>query len=282
MASAADRLIEHQIKPSAVDPGVQQFDEPSIALADAKVPMDAPLVIFMPGTNGKPANTTGLLEVIARQGYRALSLEYDDAPAVAEACPRDPDPDCSAAFREMRVTGKGGARSIRNPAAEAIVNRLVAALQALNAAAPGEGWGQYLDGGQPRWDHIVVSGLSQGAGMAAFIAKQHRVQRVVLFSSPWDTTGRDRHPAPWLSLPSATPPERWQAEYNKRENTADLIANAYAALRIPPANIRVFDLDLPAGMGGNNPNPYHAITIRDPRYAPQWRAMFGSGADPRP
>ena len=53
--------------------------------------------------------------------------------------------------------------------AESIVARLVAALRALDRQAPREGWGAYLDGDQPRWDRILVSGLSQGAGMAAFI-----------------------------------------------------------------------------------------------------------------
>ncbi len=279
MANAADRLVEHQIKPSVVDPGVKQFDDPSIALVDPKLPADAPLALFLPGTGGKPANVPPLLEVIARQGYRVLSLDYDDSPAATEYCPRDPDPACSAAFREMRLTGKGAFRWFQNPPAESIVNRLVAALQALNAAAPTEHWDQYLDGDQPRWDRIVVSGLSQGAGEAAFIAKQHLVRRVVLFSSPWDTTGRDQHPAPWLSLPSVTPLERWQAEYNKRELTADKLIAAYAALAIPPANIRVFDLDLLPGMGANSPNPYHTTTIRDVRYAAQWRAMYGTGSD---
>ena len=30
--------------------------------------------------------------------------------------------------------------------------------------------------------------------MAAYIARQHEVKRVVLFSSPWDFTGADRTP----------------------------------------------------------------------------------------
>lgn len=278
-ANASDRLVEHQIKPSAIDPGVRQFDEPSIALTDPDLPADAPLAIFMPGTGGKPSNALGLLGVIAAQGYRVISLEYDDDPAVSQVCPRDPDPACSTTFREMRVYGTGTSRQVSNPTAEAIVPRLVAALKALDRAAPGEHWGAYLDGDQPRWERIVVSGLSQGAGMAAFIAKQHAVRRVVLFSSPWDSTGSDHHPAPWLSLPSATPPERWQAEYNKRERTAGLITAAYGALAIPPANVRVFDLDLPPGVSPDKPNPYHGITVRDPRYAAQWRAMYGKGSD---
>jgi hypothetical protein len=40
--------------------------------------------------------------------------------------------------------------------------------------------------------------------------------------------------------------ERRFAEYHRRENTASLIAQAYAALQIPADHIRMFDLDLPS------------------------------------
>ena len=273
----AQGIAVHAVVPSAADPAIRQFDDPSIALAPRGLAADAPLALFLTGTGGKPANAPALLDVIAEQGYRVLGLEYDDMPAVVQVCPRDPDPACSADFREMRVTGTGRSRTVSNPPAEGIVARLVAALRTLDAHYPGEGWGRYLAGDQPRWEAIVVSGLSQGAGMAAYIAKQHAVRRVVLFSSPWDFIARDRSPAPWLSRTSATPPSRWYAEYNARENTAALIKAAYAALAIPADHIRVFDLDLPAGMKAGGPNPYHPITVRDPRYADQWRAMYGRG-----
>lgn len=273
--AAAQQPVGYAIIPSRADPAVKQFDDPSIAITSRTVAPDAPLAIFMPGTGGRPANAGVLLQAIANQGYRVLGLEYDDTPAVVQVCPRDPDPACSANFRDMRLTGTGPSRQVHNTPAESIVGRLVAALRLLDREHPGEGWGQYIDGDQPRWERILVSGLSQGAGMAAYIAQQHAVYRVVLFSSPWDFTA-GRKLAPWLSRPSATPPERWQAAYNARENTADLLAQAYPRLGIPAANVHVFRLDLPAGMRADGPNPYHAIGMRDPRYLPEWKEMFGS------
>ena len=278
--AAAQSPVERQVVPSRADPGVKQFDEPSIAIAGPHA-ADAPLVIFLPGTGGAPARNMALLRVVAGQGFAVIGLEYDDTPAVGQVCPRDPDPDCASAFRQMRIDGTGASRAVANPVAEAIVPRLVAALRALDATAPKEGWAHYLAGGQPRWDRIIVSGLSQGAGMAAYIAKQHSVRRVILFSSPWDFTGRDRRPAPWLSRPGATPPERWQAEYHRREANAARIAAAYAALGIPPANIRIFDLDLPAFIRADAPDPFHGATAHDPLYAPEWRAMYGKASDSR-
>lgn len=261
-----------QVVPSAADPAVKQFDEPSIAIAG---PAGAPLAVFLPGTGGKPRPGAPILATMAQQGYALLALEYDDEPAVNQVCPRDPDPACAARFREMRSTGTGRG-PVDNPPAEGIVARLTAALTYLAAKDPR--WAGYLDGGQPRWSRLVLTGMSQGAGMAAWLAQQHEVARVVLFSSPWDFTGRERRPAPWLARPNATPMDRWWAEYNKREVFAAELRQAYATLRIPADHVLVFDLDLPAGYKPKGPaaqNPYHGMTIGDRRYAAQWQAMLG-------
>lgn len=279
-AQADPALAERLVTPSVADPAVKSHDEPSVAVSRPELSPDAPLVIFLPGTGGRPANTRDLLGVVANQGYRALGLEYDDTPGVVGVCPRDPDPACSANFRRMRVDGSGpGAPGVTNPAAESITNRLVAALTSLDRTAPDEGWGGYIDGNQPRWDRIVVSGLSQGAGMAAYIAQQHKVRRVVLFSSPWDFTLPGRRLAPWIHGTGATPAARWFAEYHRRENTADLLAQSYRALNIPADHVLVFDRDLPQGMGANSGNPFHGSTVRDTGYAPQWRLLYGTPSD---
>ncbi|WP_425230580.1 BPSS1187 family protein [Sphingomonas sp.] len=272
---ASPGLVERTVVPSAADAGVREFNDPSLAVSRPGLAADAPLAVFLPGTGGRPENTRVLLGVIAGQGYRALGLEYDDMPAVVQVCPQNPDPSCAARFRVMRIDGAGSGAPVSNPAAEAIVPRLVAAIRALDRDAPGEAWGGYLNGGQPRWDRIVVSGLSQGAGMAAFIAKQHPVRRVVLFSSPWDFTLPGRRLAPWIAGPSATPADRWWAEYNIRENTADLLQQAYRTLGVPADHVLAFRRDLPPGSGGG-PNPYHGVTVRDPGYAPQWRTLYGA------
>lgn len=275
--AAAPAAQVTRVFPSVADPAVKQFDDPSIALADPALPADAALAVFLTGTGGKPENTMPMLETIAGQGYRVIALEYNDVPAVNQVCPRDPDPACAAKFREARAYG-GDFAALPNAPAEAIVPRLVAALRWLDKQQPQVGWGRYLNGDQPRWDVIAVGGLSQGAGMAAYIAKKYPLRRVILFSSPWDFTGADRHPSPWLALPSATPIDRWQAMYNQREITVPLIRAAYTALGLKDDQIRVFDLELPAGMKPSGPNPYHPIGIRDVRYRPQWQAMWGRGS----
>lgn len=278
-APAADQVSGYQVVPSKADPAVKAFDDPNYIFAADRLPADAPLVVFLPGTNGKPEYNANLMRFVAGLGYRAVALSYDNDPAVVQLCTADPDPDCAGDFREMRVFGTGKSKTVSNPKAEAIVPRMVALLRLLDKGQPGKGWGGYLAGDSLNWEKIVFSGQSQGAGMAAWIAKRHKVRRVVLFSSPWETSGRQRQPAPWIAGPSATPIARWQAAYNSRENTVPLIQHAYAALGLPDAQVHVLTLDLPQGFGANSPNPYHGAGIRDPRYAEVWKAMFGKGSD---
>jgi hypothetical protein len=271
----AGNVITQEIRASETDPSITRFNEPSVIVFDEETPAESPLVVFMPGTGGKPSNAMYFLRVVAQQGYRVIGLEYNDEPAVIQECPRSPDPACSANFRERRIFGGNRRSPVENTQAETIVNRLVKLLSYLQEHDQARHWDGYLLEGEPNWSRIVVSGLSQGAGMAAYIAKRKLVARVVLFSSPWDYLRPSQQLAPWIGEPSATPPDRWFAEYHRRENTAALIARAYQVLRIPNGNIRVFDLDLPKDMKFKSENPYHGSTVRVPAYAPEWQFLFG-------
>jgi len=272
------RVIEC-VKPSATDPAIQRFDTPHYVLFNADSGPDANLLVFLPGTGGKPPGPLRFLKAAADAGYRVISLAYNDTPAVNVYCPRRRDPDCAEKFRRMRISGDGTAinPAIDNTSAESVVNRLVKLLQYLERQEPQRGWAGYLENGAPKWERIALAGQSQGAGMAAFIAKRQEVARVILFSSPWDfvvTDGHVRRLVAWLSAPSKTPPQRWYGGYHAEENMAGLIAKAYAALRIPPDHIRVFQFDLsPAGERAGNRNPFHGEGIRNPAYAGD-RAFF--------
>ena len=271
----AGNLTTQEILPSAADPSITRFNEPNVIVFDEAAPADSPLVVFLPGTDGKPRSAGQLLRVVAAQGYRVIGLEYNDEPAVVQVCPRNPDSSCSANFRAHRIFG-GNARSpVENTQAETIVNRLVSLLGYLQEHDSAQHWDRYLLDGEPNWSRIVVSGLSQGAGMAAYIAKHKLVARVVLFSSPWDHVRASQQLAPWIGEPSATPPDRWFAEYHRRENTAALLARAYKVLQIPADHVLIFDLDLPKDMKTKSDNPYHVSTVRNAGYESEWQFLFG-------
>ncbi|HXT04794.1 MAG TPA: hypothetical protein VN760_11480 [Casimicrobiaceae bacterium] len=281
--TAADDLVRYRITPSSIDPSVRGFDEPHYVVFARNVKADAPLLIFLPGTGGRPLNTSRFSNVAAEQGYRVIGLEYVDEPAVQQICPRDPDPSCAEKVRRKRIFGEDATSLINDPADQSIVVRLTKLLVALDRDHPQDGWARYLKNGQPDWTQIAVSGLSQGAGMAAYIAQRTLVARVVLFSSPWDNYGRFHTLAPWVKRGNgATPSDRWYAAYHQKELTADIIPHAYAALRIPEAHIHVFTLE-PARRVSEN--PYHPSGVANgatprgpdgkPAYAADWRAMLG-------
>jgi hypothetical protein len=273
--AVAGNLLVQEILPSQTDPAIARFDEPNYVVFDDELPAGAQLVVFMPGTDGKPTNAAKFLGVITTFGYRVIGLEYNDEPAVVQVCPKNPSPSCSGDFRERRIFGDNTRSIVENTPAESIVNRLIKLLTYLHEHDASKHWDDYLLDGQPNWNRIVVTGLSQGAGMAAYIAKKRAVARVVLFSSPWDFERASERLAPWLLEPSATPPERWFAEYHRREKTAALIARAYQALQIPKDHIHIFDLDLPKDMKFKSDNPFHVSTIKVPGYAPEWQFLFG-------
>jgi hypothetical protein len=282
-AADSANLVRYRVAPSAVDSASRRFDAENYIVYARGVKADAPLLVFLPGTDGRPMNTTAFADLAALQGYRVIGLEYNDVPAVQQLCPRDPDPGCSEKVRRKRIFGEDATSLIDDKPTESIAARLSALLAALDRDHPTEGWSRYLKGGQPNWTNIAVSGLSQGAGMAAYIAQRTLVARVILFSSPWDNYGRFHTLAPWVTRgPGATPPDRWYGAFHRNENTAELIQRAYAALHVPSDHIRVFTLE-PARKAGDN--PYHPSVVGNgvtprlangtPAYLEDWRALLG-------
>jgi len=276
-------LVVYRVAPHATDPAIERFDDPHYVVFERGVPASADLLVFMSGSGGRPEGTSDFLQVAAGQGYRVVSLAYNDLPAIVAICTSDPDPSCSGDVRQKRIFGDNVTTKVDDRPAESIVNRLVKLLKTLDRDHPSEGWGGYLADDGPRWERIAVAGHSQGAGMAAYIAQRRSVARVILFSSPWDSFGRGRL-APWVLKGSgATSPERWFGAYHKKENTADLIAEAYRGLHVPRQNVRVFTL-APSRMVG--PNPYHLSMLGNgttprgpdgsPAYAEDWRFLTGT------
>src|ERR1035437_668272 len=91
------------VKPSDADPAVTHFDDSNLVIVPQQTGARAPLAVFLPGSNGRPANVQLLLSTIAQQGYRAIGLEYNDEPSVVQTCSHNVDPNCSTLFRRQRI-----------------------------------------------------------------------------------------------------------------------------------------------------------------------------------
>jgi len=281
----SDSLIVYTVSAGAADPSVKRFLRDSYAMFDRKRSTPAAeLFLYLVGTHGDPDDAKLVPLTAVNQGYRTINLMYNDVPATAQACDHDPDPACSEHLRQKRVYGEDTTHDIDDLPNESVVRRLTSLLRYLQERYPQDGWGGYLlPDGSVNWKRLVVAGHSQGAGIAAFIAKKHEVARVVLFSSPWDHYYAADHRqmlAPWIAWPSATPPERSWGMYHTAEPTAKLIRMAFAQLQIAPSHIKA--VSLPPRNGGEAHTSVSGDTSTprdghgDPAYLNDWVEMMGS------
>jgi len=281
LAGAAAPVV-YRIAPRDTDPSIKRYNEPHFVMLDPSAAASADLLVFLPGTEGRPERVSELLKVALTQGYRTVSLSYNNSPSVVSLCVRDPDPECSAKVRLKRSLGEDATSRIDDTRSESILSRLTMLLATLHRDHPAEGWGGYLQADGPRWERIALAGHSQGAGMTAFIAQRKRVARAILFSGPTDFYGPGSRLAPWiLAGPGVTPAPAWYAAYHARENNAKLIALAYKSLTVPEANVVVHTLQ-PAWFITSD--PYHLIvpdgtvpraSDGSPAYSGEWRFLLG-------
>ena len=265
------KRVMYRVSPSTTDPDIKDGDGDNLVLFDQHVAPNANLLVFIGGTaryRGADQREVEVSQEFAKSfpspflnlavdlGYRVISLDFKYAPAGTAICPRIQDRTCYERFREKKVFGTGNMPEVPTTPAESIVNRLIKLLQYVARQYPEQGWEDYLVNGQPNWSRIALTGHSQGAGLAAFLAKRMNVARVILNSSPWDHYTRPPAVDAWLSWPSATPYERWYGLYHAKEGEAMWMERTYAALRIPHDHIRVEKLEPrhPAGIDGDH---YH-------------------------
>ena len=77
------------------------------------------------------------------------------------------------------------------------------ALTFLAAENPQGDWTYYLDGDEPRWNRIIVTGISHGASSSGVVGLHRLVHESVMLSGPLDTDQA------WLKKPTMTPIERF-------------------------------------------------------------------------
>jgi hypothetical protein len=195
------------------------------------------LFIFLPGTGASPQMYTHLIERGATLGYHAIGLSYTNQLAVNVICAGMDASGCHESVRREILLGTDESPLVQVDATNGVFHRLQRLLEHLEGIAPDEGWGTYRDSGAVRWDRVVVSGHSQGAGHAAFIGRLHRVARAVLFSGT--------EPASWTEAADfATPGDAFHGFAHHLEPIYDPIQRSWDNLGIPGAPTSV-DGELP-------------------------------------
>ncbi len=159
---------------------------------------DQTLFVFLPGTDGAPSNFQNIIRTMGATGIRAIALAYQNNDTLNSLCGTDDN--CYTQARRDRVLGADGSPYVAS-AADGIQNRLLKALETL-------GWDQFHEGSSLLYGKMILSGFSQGAGMAAWAAKKVEVSRVCMFAGPWDHL-QGTTPASWILEASATPANRY-------------------------------------------------------------------------
>lgn len=211
----APKRYDLKARASAIDPQAKEHPEISFVFGDEKKPQDlehacvdtrAPdegkLVIWLMGHN------QGLFEHVSGYGLHAIQVHY--ANGWFSKLYSGPPPQDDLFLSKIRLEaaiGQDLSDKVSIPKPDSIMGRSVEFVKWLDKENPQGRWKQFLtaDGKDLHWDKVILTGISHGSTTAARMAKQVKVDRVVMFSGP-----RDQYEA-WQALPSATPAKRFFA-----------------------------------------------------------------------
>jgi hypothetical protein len=196
------QLYTINFKPSDADPQAVAHDVVQTALLDTTKAMRAKLVVCLSGTNNPPGPiATG--NFVATLGFHTYVMAYENG--YDPSTQNNPDYFGNSRFNELDGMGRTPGIAVNPP--DSVEVRVKRALTYLQTKNPAGDWGYYFDSnGQVRWSDVLFVGHSHGASSAAAYAKKLRVWRAISLSGP-----RDTNPvvATWLTMPSATPMERY-------------------------------------------------------------------------
>ncbi len=199
---AAGMLHSIKFKPSEADPGASRRDETQTALVDTRVAPRGKLVVTLSGVGGGPG-PLNVAAFVAGLGFHAFAVAYENS--VNPSGQNDPKFFGDMRFEQFDGMDRTSAITVSRP--DCVEVRVGKALAFLASKNPAGDWGYFLDAsGNVRWSDVIFMGHSHGATSAAAYAKLKRVWRAISLAGPRDTRPVE---ASWLTMPSATPIERY-------------------------------------------------------------------------
>lgn len=203
------------LKPSGAAGVTDTFGYHAVGLPSS-IAATTPVYVHLVGSGGDPAKPATksfpnqlLMEELTKAGVLVLMPAYDNEPTVGSLCKLDLA--CYEPVRREVIWATpapapyADMKNVTQP--NDIVSRLSALVSALTqaklfgATPPGA-----LAGGKLDTTQLRVGGHSQGGGHAALFAKDNKVERVCMLSSPIDGTdlGGIGKAVPWVSGTWAT------------------------------------------------------------------------------
>jgi pimeloyl-ACP methyl ester carboxylesterase len=211
------------------------------------------LVIFAPGTGITPKQSTLFVRHLGdRTGRCVIAVPYENSKLVASYCTTTDSPtgrqdaDCLARVLGAKAAADPPAAAATDgtrlevPYGRSVEGAVLEALQHL-------GLKRYLagEGRTVRWDRLVLTGHSQGAQLAMFIAlTRHKVAGVGSIGGGVLPTAGPRPYPRFVYESRVTDPSRFKALHHRNDEDA-VRRDVYAPMGIPPGNIRTVDVDTP-------------------------------------
>lgn len=226
--------VERQVNATQTDNAITAVpatgEAPHVAITPSPaVAARGRLLVFLPGTQGRPTQYTYILRAGAARGFHAVGVNYMNQTAMGTLCQTSTNPECYWTARTEVIFGNGtpvtGQTAVTR--ANGLVNRVNKLLAWLHATSPAEGWGQYLLADNTvDWSKVILAGHSQGGGHVGVLAKSVLLSRAVYFSSPEDWNDLTDRPALWTGArPNVTPASR---QYGLGADADPLVPNAHA------------------------------------------------------
>lgn len=254
------------------------------------------LLLYFGGTGGKPTNKNPQKFYTHAQslGFHVVSICYANArPAIGSVC-KDAQ-NAAQCFVSQRREKLYNAEYGGIPRALKLLKDL-----SDNRATSGDGWRAFLTSGGQELDYtkIIAGGHSQGAGMAAFVAKRSQVLGVVMLAGVTDVVS-DGNAAPWVSAASKTPASAIYGLGNTLGSACSKWSVAWPAMGLSgwfkadgvrstqtarvPQNSESHMLCSKLQLSGySGLGDYHNIVLTSEVYKPVWTYMLTRGASARP
>jgi hypothetical protein len=200
------------------------------AYLDTRAKAKGILIVYLHGAgDSAPSSCTQgeLANVVTPWGFHLITPCYNSYYGVSNCM------DDIGGCRLEAFEGVDHTKVIDIKPANAIEPRVVAALKFLQKKNPAGDWQYFLDGDKPRWNDIIIAGISHGASSAALIGVYRNVNRAVSLSGPLDTKQA------WLSKTPITPLDRFYGFTHTADSQHTGHLAAFEALKFPGAVVSV-------------------------------------------
>lgn len=274
------QLYSFDFSPSDADAEASMHDETQLAFLDTNATPIGRLVVYLhgagaPSTCGSGPHGTMLAEF----GFHVFSPCFVSDYGVGN-CGDD-----IGGCRLEAFEGVDHSDVIDIGPPDSIETRVVRGLEHLQAMHPGGDWQYFIRDGAPRWDRIVVSGISHGASTSGVVGMNRDVDRVVSLSGPLDGGQA------WLLGDPITPIDRFFAFTHTGDDQHEGHLDAFADLGLPGDPVTIDDMDPPYGgshriVSSAQTDNGHGATqaggsspVEDDdswTYLPVWRLMYGA------